>query len=109
MKKHSKVSFTKCPICSIKTELNPRYPNMLCVDCSHGSNIVNRTGLRVKFYTSPNKGFETGVITPSRREIIGGNDHICYVKGYKCHADEAHMGGIVIINCLAHLKYTYKI
>jgi len=55
-----------CPICSSKMSVSVRYPNMICHECSEKT--LNEKG----------------------------DIHECFVKGYKCYADEARFGGIVI-------------
>jgi len=81
----------QCPICGTGVARDQRYPSKLCRKCvdqatdESGRSLefsnVDATGGFQAFYS------ETGQQYP---------DHVCYVRGVQCCADEAHLGGIVV-------------
>ncbi len=81
-----------CPHCSSPMPYLPRYPMAVCSSCVERA--VDKNGRHLAFYnTSIFGGFEamysdTGDVHPS---------HECFIDGVRCWADEARMGGIVVI------------
>ena len=78
-----------CPICKKNKNISLRYPNAVCNNC------YNKTKTE---FNEPihfgNKDIFGGFI--SLVNDVRGNEHICYIDGIKCYADEARFGGIVI-------------
>jgi hypothetical protein len=80
-----------CPICGAKLRQNLRYPLMLCGSCvdqasdesgrSLGFANIDATGGFQAFYSDTGEPYL---------------DHVCFVLGVRCCADEAHFGGIVV-------------
>ena len=85
-----------CPICSNEFT-NPfpdRYPRAICAECTNTCIDVNNC--KVKYGNrSIAGGFISYHATPDG--VIEREDHVCYVNGAKCFADECRYGGIVII------------
>jgi hypothetical protein len=82
----------ECPICGRSGEVSLRYPHYICVECAHRA--VDENGQRLKFSNvALSGGFEARYVDGD--EIR--DSHVCYVDGVRCLADEAHMGGIVVI------------
>lgn len=83
-----------CPICKTHVQKSERYSNYVCEDCK--KRAVNSEGLPVKFF---NKDFGGGFIAIAIKDNIEhkSEDHICFVDGIECYADEARFGGIVIV------------
>jgi hypothetical protein len=85
MKKHN------CPICRIELTFNARYPNYICSECSEKATDI--TGRKLAFANkSIGGGFEA--IYLDNNEVY--DNHICYVNGIECYANEARFGGIVV-------------
>lgn len=81
---------TPCPICEKLVPKNPRYPRQLCSECV--LEAVDASGNALRFYnTSLSGGFEA-------RSADGTttSEHTCFVRGVRCHADEAYFGGVVV-------------
>jgi hypothetical protein len=80
-----------CPICSKTVRANPRYPRYVCEDCSAKATSADGRAL-----TFSNVSLSGGY---AARYADTGEDypsHDCFIKGVRCHADEARFGGIVI-------------
>jgi hypothetical protein len=83
------------PECARGVYPNPRYHNSVCSDCQHESPPVDDQGNPIDFFNvDASGGFVS--ITSINGEKMRGENHICYIKGVKCRADEARFGGIVI-------------
>lgn len=79
-----------CPICASPVQHFSRYPKQICFDCCN--NAYNAQGQKVSFFnTSLSGGFVA--ITADEQE---SEEHICFINGVQCWAEEAHLGGIVI-------------
>ena len=81
-----------CPICGAEVQFNERYPKAVCGQCM--KLITDAAGRRVAFYNIDMSGGLTGQY-PDTRQVYASD--ICYITGRPCRAQEAHMGGIVII------------
>lgn len=83
-----------CPVCGSQTEMaSSRYQQCVCWNCRDTYESLDEDGNVLTFgnvdYTGGFVSFKNGVATsPSQ--------HICYINGVKCCADEARFGGIVI-------------
>jgi hypothetical protein len=81
----------KCPICSIEIEKSRRYPNCVCKGCSYRA--CDENGRLLKFFNIDlSGGFLSRYVDTNEKY----ESHLCYIKGVKCYADEAHFGGIVV-------------
>ncbi|MFT4094058.1 MAG: hypothetical protein QM640_10490 [Niabella sp.] len=80
-----------CFVCKKSIPYSPRYPERLCDDCMQKA--VNNKGEKLSFY---NEAVSGGCKSYNHTTQTYGHEHTCFVNGYECHADEAHMGGIVI-------------
>ena len=81
-----------CPICNMEQKIMLRYPKMVCSQCI-------KTGMWAdKEQTIPiqfgNIDIEGGFMSAVNE--VQGNQHICYINGKQCTAQEARFGGIVI-------------
>tara|TARA_B100000902_G_C26632485_1_gene585161 strand:+ start:209 stop:502 length:294 start_codon:yes stop_codon:yes gene_type:complete len=83
---------TPCPICSEIRETMIRYPNSVCEKCC--STGIFADSLQTTPITFSNIDMSGGF--QSIVNGVVGNQHICYIKGLQCAADEARFGGIVI-------------
>jgi hypothetical protein len=80
----------RCPICQGPAHQTPRYPDALCAECVKLA--VDDRGRALRFYNqSLSGGFEA-----HREDGTRSTEHVCFVRGVRCWADEAHFGGIVI-------------
>jgi len=81
----------QCPVCGAEQPPSPRYPRYLCPECVVLAS--DEAGRRLQFSNVDfGGGFQavyadTGDLHPS---------HVCFVRGVRCHADEARFGGIVV-------------
>lgn len=80
-----------CPICNKELEFNRRYPNYVCRDCAEKANDIN--GSKLVFGNIGIFGGYEAYFADTKEKY---DDHICYINGIKCYADEARLGGIVI-------------
>jgi DNA-directed RNA polymerase subunit RPC12/RpoP len=80
-----------CPICKKELKFIKRYPNYVCNECS--SKATSKTGRKLIFSNiNFSGGFEA--FYADTKEIY--SNHICFIDGVECFADEARFGGIVI-------------
>ena len=81
-----------CPICFNSVQPSERYPNYVCRDCAKLARSLDGREL-VFFNVSISGGFAAQYADTGEEY----NTHVCYINGIKCHADEHHFGGIVIV------------
>ena len=85
------VSSQLCPICGNAQRPFPRYPRYLCQACA--AEAVDEAGRRLEFCNeSIGGGFQAMIAATG--EIR--DSHVCFIRGVRCWADEARLGGIVI-------------
>ncbi|MBX7134622.1 MAG: hypothetical protein K1X67_18295 [Fimbriimonadaceae bacterium] len=72
-------------------EPSARYPNYLCHTCA--AEAADASGRKLEF---SNESFSGGYVARYADDKTPYDSHECFVRGVRCHADEAHMGGIVI-------------
>tara|TARA_B100002051_G_C16743057_1_gene645596 strand:- start:5673 stop:5939 length:267 start_codon:yes stop_codon:yes gene_type:complete len=78
-----------CPICSEKTHISKKYPYSVCSKCSQKT--VDENDNKIEFFNIDyNGGFY------SIKDNIKSEEHICYINGIQCYAEEARFGGIVV-------------
>ena len=85
-----------CPICKNNLDYyTPRYPNMICGNCSETNDVKDIDGNSVSY---ENESVMGGFISLHNinGKIIKRQDHNCWIGGIKCYADESRFGGIVI-------------
>ncbi|RYY55755.1 MAG: hypothetical protein EOO09_09210 [Chitinophagaceae bacterium] len=83
---------SNCFTCNREIPYSTRYPERLCELCMKVA--VNRDGQKLSF---SNESLSGGFVSYNESTRVNGKEHTCYVKGYECHADEAYMGGIVLV------------
>ncbi len=81
-----------CPICKSKVEYSSRYPGYLCQSCV--DRITDKKGNALSFGNTEIFGYGCSGIYQETQKTY--NSNICYVDGFKCKADAAYFGGIVI-------------
>tara|TARA_Y100000389_G_scaffold198796_1_gene235953 strand:- start:3399 stop:3713 length:315 start_codon:yes stop_codon:yes gene_type:complete len=89
---------TICPICKTMMDSMPgRYFNVVCNDCIKIYGMVDQNGNNIKFGNIDIYGGLKSITTnkDDKNEIIG-DSNVCYINGFKCKAEEARFGGIVI-------------
>jgi hypothetical protein len=80
-----------CPICGAELPVASRYPDYLCEGCV--AKATDEQGRSLAFSNvSPTGGFEAVIRSTGEPR----DSHICYVEGWRCWADEARFGGIVV-------------
>ena len=83
---------TPCPICSQLRYTMERYPNSVCDKCCCSGIFADPSQTTtIRFGNTDFSGGFQSVVNG-----VVGNQHICYIKGHQCSADEARFGGIVI-------------
>lgn len=92
----------KCSICenTFESYFADRYPNAVCRDCIN-SGCTDMNGDSVTFSNADIYG---GFISYHTDKNIQKEDHICYIKGIKCYADEHRIGGIIIQTIIKNNK-----
>jgi len=91
VQKPSSDSIQNCSICNREVGKNPRYPKYVCYKCQDESPPVNEDGISIEFGNIDASGGFRSVVNGVR-----GAEHICYIKGIRCYADEGRFGGIMI-------------
>jgi hypothetical protein len=81
----------QCPICRAEIPFSPRYPRYVCGSCF--LRAADEDGRSLRFSNASLSGGFAAIYADTREER---SDHVCYINGIKCRADEAHIGGIVI-------------
>ena len=84
-----------CPICYTEFThlLSDRHPRIICSICTN-TEILDRNNYKVCY---SNESIHGGFISyhTTINGIIEQKDHICYIKGIECFADEGRYGGII--------------
>jgi len=82
-----------CAICNGVFIFHERYPNAICSE--HYDECFDAEKNRV-FHTNKDEfgGFVSNHMIGNR--ITKKEDHVCFVRGKECYADESRFGGIVI-------------
>ncbi|QSP93906.1 hypothetical protein LPB19_11950 [Marinobacter salinisoli] len=80
-----------CPICAIELAYYSRNPNYVCDSCV--ANATDKNGRPLKFFNTDIYGGFEAIYSDTNEKRQG---HTCFIKGRKCHAGEARMGGIVV-------------
>ncbi len=80
-----------CPLCFRRIPFNPRYPRAVCPDCIHLA--CDGQGHPLNFFNEDASG---GFIAIYRHSGARYSDHICFIRGRRCRADEGRFGGIVV-------------
>ncbi|HMI02486.1 MAG TPA: hypothetical protein VK541_08400 [Pedobacter sp.] len=82
-----------CPACNRYVKYSERYPNYACAKCT--AKAVDKNGETITFFNTTFDGhgcqgklIATDTLTSSK---------ICFIKGIKFRADEAYLGGIVLL------------
>lgn len=90
-----------CPVCKKEIELCARHPNYICRECLRTYPKLNDHGEEVTFY---NVSWTGGFICKNVKTGEINEEHICYINGVRCWADEYRFGGIVIEACTEYKK-----
>ncbi len=86
-----------CPICKTITENIPgRYVNIVCNNCIDTYGMLDKNGYNIKFGNINLSGGFKSIITLDNGTQVNGEGNECYINGFKCKAEEARFGGIVI-------------
>lgn len=81
----------RCPICATEVPEMSRYPRYVCRECAERACAAD--GRRLTFSNvDVSGGFAAFYVDTGAPHA----SHECFVDGVRCHADEAHLGGIVI-------------
>ena len=83
-----------CPSCKRYVHVSTRYPNYACRKCV--DKAVDSKGRRVAFYNITMDGHGCQGRFVDTEKFVRSN--ICYIKGIKFRAEEAYMGGIVLLS-----------
>jgi hypothetical protein len=89
------MELSNCPICTRPTNRSERYPRTICGSCVQ-SVIKDEDGHTVTFENIDLSGGFQSLHVGEGNQIIKKEEHVCFVNGIKCWADEARFGGIVI-------------
>lgn len=88
---------TTCPICKTMMDTTPgRYFNVVCNECIDVYDMIDQNGNNITFGNLDYNGGFKSVTTLENGEQIVGSNNICYINGFKCIAQEARFGGIII-------------
>lgn len=82
-----------CPSCHKNIPICIRHPKYICRDCLQKYPSLNEEGKEVIF---SNASWSGGFISRVKGSDILEENHVCYINGIKCWADEYRFGGIVI-------------
>lgn len=73
-----------------------RYPLSVCGTCCSKENIKDASGNPMWFTNTHIFGMGFASLHTIDGVVVQKEEHICFVKGVKCYAEEARFGGIVI-------------
>ena len=82
---------TTCAICSAPVPLSPRTPKRVCAVCA--LEAVDAKGQSLRFLNEDMTGGFVAINGDGSRS----DNHVCFVRGMRCWADEAYFGGIVVV------------
>ncbi len=85
-------SGTRCPICDGEGLGLARYPRAICSMCA--KQATTRDGRAVEFF---NEGMGGGLCARLVETQQWIDDYECLVNGVRCRAEEARMGGVVVL------------
>lgn len=80
-----------CPICQAEVAPSRRYPRYVCGTCD--GKATDEHGRPLTF---SNESFSGGFVARYADTGARRDNHICWIDGVQCWADEARFGGIVI-------------
>lgn len=83
--------FHPCPICSAPVPHWERYPHAVCEACCNKA--CDDRGRKLNFYNASLSGGFIAIVADTQEDYP---DHICFIAGVTCWADEHRFGGIVI-------------
>jgi hypothetical protein len=84
-----------CPLCGAGVTTSPRYPDHLCTECA--GRAVDADGRPLRFYNVSFSGGFRAVFADDETDADAvSRDHLVFVDGVRCWADEARFGGIVL-------------
>jgi hypothetical protein len=84
-----------CPRCAAEVPTSERYPDRLCADCV--SRAVDADGRPLLFYNVSFSGGFRAVFADDQTDAdVVSREHLVFVDGVRCWADEARFGGIVL-------------
>ncbi|HTK19196.1 MAG TPA: hypothetical protein VL442_06780 [Mucilaginibacter sp.] len=81
-----------CPICNRYKKYSERYPEYVCEKCIKLA--TDKTGTSIGFYNITYDGHGCQGRYIESGKLYRGTT--CYIKGIKCYAEEAYLGGIII-------------
>ncbi len=82
-----------CPTCNRYVKYNERYPNFVCIKCI--AQATDKDDKKIAFYNITEDGHGCqGKYVDSEKLY---RSPFCFIKGIKCKAEEAYMGGIVVM------------
>jgi hypothetical protein len=84
-----------CPICARLFTIPIRYPKSICGNCTR-CDIKDKDGYIVTFQNIDISGGFESIHVGEGNQNIKKQDHVCFVNGIKCWADQARFGGIII-------------
>ena len=82
----------RCHVCRGENPDYLRFQIYICETCRKYP-VLNSNGHEMNFY---NKGVMGGFLAKNTITDEISEDHICYINGAKCWADEYRFGGILI-------------
>jgi hypothetical protein len=85
-----------CPACNSYVKHSTRYPNYACSKCI--GKAIDEHGRRVVFYNTTDDGHGCQGRLVETNELITSD--FCYIKGIRFKAEEAYMGGIVLLSAV---------
>ena len=82
-----------CPACNRYVKHSTRYTNYACDKCK--LNAVDAKGRAISFFNTTEDGHGCQGILIETKELI--KSKTCFIKGLRFEAQEAYLGGIVLI------------
>jgi ADP-ribosyl-[dinitrogen reductase] hydrolase len=82
-----------CPLCGKAVRHSPRYPDYVCRECT--TVVTTLDGVPVSMSNQSLSGGFSMRDAETREQLATGSA-IVLVRGVRCYASEAHMGGIVV-------------
>ena len=84
-------AMTKCPICGTPQKANPRYPHYVCRECA--ADVRDEEGAALAI---DNANSVDGISVTYRASGEERESRVCFIRGFRCVARQAHFGGVVL-------------
>jgi hypothetical protein len=90
------LELVSCPICGAEQPALSRYPDYLCRDCVSRASTEDGRRLQLVNTDVGGSGFAARYADTGELCDEVTLTHVVHVDGFRCRADEARLGGVVV-------------